>query len=85
MDLHPVILAGGRGSRMYPLAEECPKALLPVGNMPVIYYPIQLLEKNGFKGQCVDDCTIDGRFELCCSCNNCIGVGAEGVCPLFRC
>ena len=54
-ELHPVILAGGTGSRMYPLTEECPKALLPVGNKPLIWYPIQLLEKNGFEGepQCV--------------------------------
>lgn len=50
MDVFPVILAGGRGSRMYPLTEECPKALLPVCNMPLIYYPIQLLEKHGFQG-----------------------------------
>ena len=50
MDLHPVILAGGRGSRMYPLTETCPKALLPVGNQPLIYYPIKFLESNGFKG-----------------------------------
>lgn len=50
MELQAVILAAGRGSRMYPLTEECPKALLPVGNMPVIWYPIQLLEKNGFTG-----------------------------------
>lgn len=54
-ELHPVILAGGTGSRMYPLTEDCPKALLPVGNMPLIWYPIQLLEKNGFEGlaQCM--------------------------------
>ena len=45
-----MILAAGRGSRMYPLTEECPKALLPIGNMPLIWYPIQLLENNGFKG-----------------------------------
>lgn len=50
MDFHPVILAAGRGSRMYPLTEYCPKALLPVGNMPLIWYPIQLLERNGFEG-----------------------------------
>ena len=50
MEFQPVILAAGKGSRMYPLTEECPKALLPVGNMPLIWYPIQLLENNGFKG-----------------------------------
>ena len=50
MDVHPVILAGGHGSGMYPLLEGCPKALLPVGNFPLIYYPIRSLERNGFKG-----------------------------------
>lgn len=50
MEFHPVILAGGRGSRMFPLCEECPKALLPVGNRPLIWYPVQLLEKHGFEG-----------------------------------
>ena len=51
MEFVPVILAGGRGSRMYPLTEECPKALLPVANRPLIWYPVQLLEKNGFEGR----------------------------------
>ncbi len=35
---------------MYPLTEDCPKALLPVGNQPLIWYPIHLLEQNGFSG-----------------------------------
>lgn len=59
MDLYPVILAGGRGSRMYPLTESVPKALLPVRNQPLIYYPIKMLESNGFKGTIVlhyDEC-----------------------------
>lgn len=50
MDCLPVILAAGRGSRMYPLTEECPKCLLPVANQPLIWYPVQLLEKSGFQG-----------------------------------
>ena len=50
MEFQAVILAGGRGSRMYPLTEDCPKALLPVGNRPLIWYPVQLLENNGFQG-----------------------------------
>lgn len=45
-----MILAAGRGSRMYPLTEDCPKALLPVGNRPLIWYPVHLLESNGFDG-----------------------------------
>ncbi len=51
MDFYPVILGAGKGSRMYPLTEDYPKALLSVGNMPLIWYPIQLLERNGFKGE----------------------------------
>ena len=49
-EFQAIILAAGRGSRMYPLTEDCPKALLPVGNQPLIWYPIQLLEQNGFNG-----------------------------------
>ena len=45
-----VILAAGGGSRMYPLTEEIPKALLPVGNLPLIWYPINNLHKHGFDG-----------------------------------
>ena len=45
-----VILAAGAGSRMYPLTEEIPKALLPVGNFPLIWYPIHQLQKYGFDG-----------------------------------
>lgn len=45
-----VILAAGRGSRMYPLTEECPKCLLPLANRPLIWYPVQLLERAGFQG-----------------------------------
>ena len=50
MEFQAVILAGGRGSRMYPLTEDCPKALLPVANRPLIWYPVHLLESNGFEG-----------------------------------
>jgi glucose-1-phosphate thymidylyltransferase len=42
-----VILAGGSGSRLYPLTRITNKHLLPVYNQPMIYYPIQLLVKAG--------------------------------------
>ncbi len=38
-----VILAGGSGSRLYPLTRITNKHLLPVYNQPMIYFPIQLL------------------------------------------
>jgi len=35
-----VILAGGAGSRLFPLTRVTNKHLLPVGKMPMLYYPI---------------------------------------------
>jgi glucose-1-phosphate thymidylyltransferase len=44
-----IILAGGTGSRLYPLTKVTNKHLLPVGNKPMIYYPIQKLTGAGIK------------------------------------
>ena len=32
MDFQAVVLAGGNGSRMYPLIDDLPKAMLPIAN-----------------------------------------------------
>lgn len=42
-----VILAGGTGSRLWPLTNVCNKCLLPVYNKPMIYYPIQTMVDSG--------------------------------------
>lgn len=42
-----VILAGGLGTRLYPLTKITNKHLLPVHNRPMIYYPIQCLVNAG--------------------------------------
>ena len=42
-----VVLAGGLGSRLYPLTKITNKHLLPVYDKPMIYYPIQTLINAG--------------------------------------
>ncbi|MCC6782856.1 MAG: NTP transferase domain-containing protein [Planctomycetes bacterium] len=42
-----VVLAGGLGSRLYPLTKVTNKHLLPVYDKPMIYYPIQCLVNAG--------------------------------------
>ena len=42
-----IILAGGLGSRLFPLTKVTNKHLLPVYNEPMIYYPIEALIKAG--------------------------------------
>jgi glucose-1-phosphate thymidylyltransferase len=42
-----IVLAGGMGTRLYPLTKVTNKHLLPIYNRPMIYYPIQSLVNSG--------------------------------------
>src|SRR5579864_9685947 len=44
-----VVLAGGTGSRLFPLTKITNKHLLPVYDKPMIYYPIQTLVDAGIR------------------------------------
>jgi len=44
-----IVLAGGTGTRLYPLTKVTNKHLLPVYNKPMIYCPLQTLLKAGIK------------------------------------
>jgi glucose-1-phosphate thymidylyltransferase len=44
-----VILAGGTGSRLFPLTKVTNKHLLPVYDRPMIYYPLECMAKAGIE------------------------------------
>lgn len=44
-----VIMAGGLGTRLYPLTKDSPKPLLPVGGKPILETIIDTFSKNSFK------------------------------------
>jgi len=49
MNIKGVILAGGSGSRLYPMTKIFNKSLLPVYDKPMIMYPLETLKQIGCK------------------------------------
>ena len=77
-----ILLAAGRGERMRPLTDTCPKPLLEVRGKPLMWWPLQAMLRGGLAGVVVNTAwlgeQIEARFQ-----NGLFGDGFGNVASQF--
>jgi N-acetyl-alpha-D-muramate 1-phosphate uridylyltransferase len=58
-----MILAAGRGERMRPLTDRCPKPLLEVRGKPLMQWPMEALAREGFASQLINTAWLGEQIE----------------------
>ena len=61
--MRAMILAAGRGERMRPLTDSCPKPLLPIGGKPLIVWHLERLAAAGFTEVIVNHAHLGEQIE----------------------
>ncbi len=60
---HAILLAAGRGERMRPLTDTCPKPLLKVRGKPLMQWPMEALARGGFQHLVINTAWLGDQIE----------------------